>query len=227
MSVLSKLGLPLVLSTGLLTIVGSLLKAAIVKYNHYINSKSPTLLKLDIISLFHSVILSYYGIKYYFLIDNNHTNEILRNNEVNISNIVIFSMRYFITDLIGSYKGHILSLPIMFHHITGILIQYKMLFNLNNYPIIFSFAITEISSIFLNIMLILVNIEKNNLKLYNYIKYMFATSFFATRIVYSPLLIVNNSKMLIPYGNYKWLICAFPLLNCYWFKKIVCKALKK
>ena len=227
MTSLSKIGIPLILSTGLLTLGGSLLKATIVKYNLYINSKSPTLLKLDIISLFHSVILTYYGIKYHFLIDNNSTKEILRNNEENISKIVIFSMGYFITDLIGSYKVNLLSLPIILNHISGILIQYKMLSNLNNYPIIFSFAITEISSIFLNIMSILTNIDKNNLKLYNYIKYMFATSFFVARIIYSPLLLINNRKMLIPYGNYKWLICAFPLLNCYWFKKIVSKALKK
>jgi hypothetical protein len=228
MVVLSKLHQSLILSTSSIALVRRMIRAVISNFNWYLNSKSPKQIELYILSLLHASVITCWGIKH--LPEGGMPQTNILEDDKSIINLLIFSMGYFIHDIIGAYMIGKSSISGTIHHIIGIIIEYSMSTNLNFYktcyPIFISFAITELSTIFLNIMLIMRHIHKSNTRLYNYIVATFTATFFGTRIVANPLILVYNWSLLLALGKFKWLIWAFPALNCWWFKIIVTKFVK-
>mgnify|MGYP003682132057 CR=1 FL=1 len=228
MVVLSKLYQSLILSTSSIALVRRMIRAVISNFKWYLNSKSSKQIELYILSLLHASVITCWGIKH--LSEGGMPQTNMLEDDKSIINLLLFSMGYFIHDIISTYMIGKTSVSGTIHHVICIIIEYAMLNKLSIYrtcyPIFISFAITELSTIFLNIMLIMRHIHKSNTRLYNYIVATFTATFFGTRIVVNPLMLVYNHSSLLVLGKFKWLIWAFPALNCWWFKIILTKFVK-
>lgn len=226
MVVLSKLNQSILLSTGSIAIVRRIIREVISICRWDTISKIPKKLELDIISLGHAIAITYWGVKQ-LLSPQIYSLEM--KEDTSTTKWLLFSMGYFIHDIIGLFMIDKITLSGAAHHLVGISTGYAILkssVNVPYYPLLVSFAMTELSTIFLNIMLIMKSIRKSNLRLYKYITASFASTFFATRIVWNPLFLIRNNTLLDSFGNYKWLIWTLPVLNCWWFKQIVDIAFK-
>jgi len=228
MVVLSKFYQSVILSTSSIALVRRMIRVVISNFNWYTNSKMPKQVELYIISLFHASVITCWGIKH--LLEWNISSIKVLEDDKSIINLLLFSMGYFIHDTICTYMIGKTTISGTIHHVIGIIIEYAILNNLSIYrtcyPIFISFIITELSTIFLNIMLIMRHIRKSDTRLYNYIVATFIVTFFGTRIVANPLMLVYNHSSLLVLGKSKWLIWAFPALNYWWFKLILLKLTK-
>ena len=102
-----------------------------------------------------------------------------------------------------------------FNHFSLIIIGYIILSNPNLYSITPPLMITELSTIFLNIVLIMSKLKLDNNYLYRISVTLLVISFFVTRLLWLPIFIFKNidSKQFNLLGNYKWLLCLYPFFN--------------
>jgi len=189
-------------------------------HNNY-DKNSIKSVELYLISLIHSCIATYHGFKY--------TNSLYIKNfsdEEQLSNyykFYIVSIGYYIYDMIASllYIKNF-NFKNAFNHFSLIIIGYIILSNPNLYSITPPLMITELSTIFLNIVLIMSKLKLDNNYLYRISVTLLVISFFVTRLLWLPIFTFKNidSKQFNLLGNYKWLLCLYPFFNIVWFKKI-------
>ena len=121
------------------------------------------------------------------------------------------------------------SLDYMIHHIVGIYLSYIVMFATESSILIFvsSMFITEISTILLNISIIIKSTSyKNSPKIVNYFEYLFAFTFIVTRIfnlTYQTYICIPSTHS-VGIGKY----CLIPLLilQYFWLYKIILIAMK-
>lgn len=140
-----------------------------------------------------------------------------------------FSLGYFIHDFVATrhewlkYKSH------AFHHLLAFGIITPLLMTRSTHLAKFykQIGLLEISTVFLDQMWILRELDKENSKLYKANSLAFVVVFFLARIVYFPLIILHifNGKAhqseLDKYGKVKWCFVPAIVLQYYWFGQIV------
>ena len=153
--VFSKLHHSIILSTGSFAVLHKCIKQLLSVYvskthdTHAIKS-----VELYIISLLHACISTYHGFKY---TDSIYIKDSLDEaHHDNCNKFGIFVIGFFIYDTLASLvylKDY--NLQNHLHHFSSIIFAYRIISNPDTYSIIPTFMITELSTIFLNIMLTL------------------------------------------------------------------------
>lgn len=201
------------------------LRSSLSNWGPYAKSNNKKQLEIEIISLFHAFVFAYHGFK-------TVTSIVITDNyvmDLSSQKISLFSIGYFIQDLISCYRENILTMSSVIHHLTMIWCNSYILYSRGANSVLFKFysylGIGELSTIFLQLLNIMRIISLRQTKHYKYIAFLFAISFFTTRLLWSPYIIYKNinSSTMVTYGRDRWVILMFPLLNTWWFRLIIKK----
>ena len=200
-----------------------ILRRILNKIEFYKIIKNKNKLELNVIAILHSILLTGYGIKQIFYSDNTSNNTL--DNANNCRNIISISLGYFIHDLIEIRSSWIKDPSILLHHLMAIILNSTALCTPKIFPMCAPFAIVELSSIFLNIMYILRMTNQTNTCIFKANLIAFVSTFFATRIVWMPYVIIQtyNKEPMIHLGNAQLILPILSSLNFWWFKGILKK----
>tara|TARA_B100001989_G_C24512965_1_gene451471 strand:+ start:793 stop:1482 length:690 start_codon:yes stop_codon:yes gene_type:complete len=188
--------------------------------------KKPFGLKSAIISLLHSIVTSYHGIKYFY----NYDLSLVHYNKDDIQvihNIIIFSLGYFVQDFYYALKNKSFTIADYIHHSWVLAFGYIILPYPIRYKMVVFANLTEISSIFYNLGYIISIFYGKNSNLYLNNCAIFAVTFFLIRIVLFPFICIYNinDEAITSYSYFKFFIPIIILLNIWWFRQIYYKCI--
>lgn len=181
-----------------------------------------------------NIVSSYHGVKCVQIVINEYRkNDILftyYTENINYYNsVIVYSLSYFIYDLLNDYRNKTLTSSFFIHHSLSIISGlYLISVELSQLYVVALFV--ELSNLNLNIKDIMDILDMKNLDFYTINGILFSISFFISRIVYGPIALwsayiltneVNTIKYRINYNIPLILSFSFVTLNIFWFQKIV------